>query len=320
MQKEVTGFDDIAGMDAENEKQRIGTYQVSYVPQVSSDGIESKYTRVMVFKDGKWSPAGEVSNASPRISYTEGIDWVLTGLKDLGYSYKLVKSVVNYKRFDLYQVYAIDNWCIPDGIYASITPCVVVRMSYSRMPILTVCFSVYQYNDDFVFISVMRGKCVVTATRYTWQGMKDEGFGATIKRWISNYTSEIKFFQHLFCLPVSTAADAFCNDMVPTYVRKKALGILEQRGLKLNDELPLADGMRYKLLNDAAFHKYRGDIIKGGEQRFTDTSLEITAWDALQTLARVASGLSTPSRILAAGRAVDRVFYEMEEASYGDYI
>lgn len=292
------GGDSFDAIGIEREMARLAAIRAKFVEQESDGGVKSKWTRVMIEKDGGWSPAGEISNKSPRIPYADAMRWILDGLVSAGARFKLARSDVSGKRLDVRQEYVIDS---PVALgRALVAPAVIARFSYSKMPPLTVCLGVYFCGDGFASPLVARGGCVETATRYSWDSMRGDGFGAALRGWLDGFGGTVESRGRLADIPLKGAGDAFAFDLIPFCVRKKALGAMERRGAVLARSLPSHNGMRYKPIGAETMRAMGGALIADGGG--------LSAWDAYHEMARISAGLSTPLRVLRAGRAVDRAF------------
>lgn len=174
---------------------------------------------------------GEVPATRPLIKHTEAMDLVISELDQVLLPYKLRRSILDDKKYSLYQEYVFDQVVdAPDG--NAIAPMVIVRSRYVGGAPLDVALGTYRYvceNGALVLGDPEIQHIRVSASN--WDMYSKTGFSSDIKRSLDHFTKVSVMYTALHNTALSDGyKELFSFKPLPLGFRKKLLADLEASG------------------------------------------------------------------------------------------
>jgi hypothetical protein len=298
----AVSYADIPGLDLAEERKKID-FPVTREPQLSETyQFVSGFTRISVPNPnnvGRTMPIGEVPVSRPYLSYGETMDWIVKEFEEIGIPFKLRTSTIGRKNFNLYQEYLFDQEVAPpDG--KGISPMVIVHSSYVKGSPLSLYLGTYRFVCSNGAIISAGGKTHLSVNSRNWGSIQNRGFHDDFRYAFDHYADVSAFYARLNDAPLSeTAGEIFGAKRIPFCLRKKVIGRLEADGcVSVNIATDSPDGKKYKALREEDLLVPESISVTG----------DISAWNVYNQFTSAGSGLSSPDRVLVAGRSIDRVF------------
>jgi hypothetical protein len=295
-------YANVTGLDLAVEREKID-FSVSRETQLSeTHQFVSGFNRIAVPDPnaaGKTLPIGEVPISRPYLPYGETMDWIVKEFEEIGIPFKLRTSVIDRKKFNLYQEYLFDQEVVPpDG--EGISPMVLVRSSYVKGSPLAIYLGTYRFICSNGAIVSVGGKTHLSVNTHNWGGIQNKGFHDDFRTAFDHYSDVSAFYARLGDVPLSeTAKDIFKSKLIPFCIRKKVISQLEEDGaVVLNVTSDKPNGERHKTLKEE-------DLLTPG---LISVNGDLTTWDVYNRFTNIGSKLASSNRVLIASKSIDKVF------------
>jgi hypothetical protein len=302
-------FDGVPSLDLAKARQQIA-FPVTRETQIAENTkFISRFNRISVpdaLAANKLIPIGEVPVNRPHLPYAETMDWMVKEFEEIDIPFKLRTSVIDKKNYGLYQEYIFDRPVTPpDG--EGIAPMVLVHASYTKGSPLSLHLGTYRFVCSNGAVVSAGGRTGISVNSRNWGDLSGQGFHDDFREAFDHYADVSRFYARLNSVPLSeTAGEIFTPKLIPFCIRKKIVGQLEEIGaVSVNIATDRPRGEKFKALQEE-------DLLNPAT---VSVNSDISTWDVYNRFTSIGSKLSSSSRVLIAGKSIDRVFSRLSAAA-----
>jgi hypothetical protein len=302
-------FNEVPALDLVKARQQIA-FPVNRETQLAENSkFVSGFNRISVPDSqipGKLISIGEVPVNRPHIPYAETMDWIVKEFEEIGVPFKLRTSVIDRKNYGMYQEYIFDQPVTPpDG--EGIAPMVLVRASYTKGSPLSLLLGTYRFVCSNGAIVSAGGTTGISVNSRNWGDLSANGFHDNFRMALDHYTEVAEFYGKLNSVALAdTATEIFMPKLIPFCIRKKVVGQLEEIGaVSVNITTDKPDGEKFRALKEE-------DLLNPAT---ISVNSDISAWDVYNRFTNIGSKLASSSRVLVAGKSIERVFRRLRAAA-----
>lgn len=305
----AVSWDQVTALDPGIVRQAVD-FPVNVEPMLSKDNqLLSSRNMISILNDKKEIvKLGEVSVSRPLIKHTEAMDLVIRELDAVGTPYKLRQSVIDRKKFSLYQEFIFDHEIdVPDG--EAISPMVTMHCDYTREAPFSVSIGTYRYVcTNGALVSGAGGMVTLRADAKNWDMMKSVGFTNDLRSSLDHFSSVSAFYQTLADMGYTSGLKKLLSTKeLPIGFKKQMLLHLEENG-----------EVTINIDTDKPNVEFRSKLIKAEdlEPSVFDSTVSITGdnsmWTAYNWATDYASHKTTTAfGMLQLNAHIDKAFHKM---------